>query len=267
MRVAFWGAGRGCGTTTSMMAVAGYCALGLGKQSICVQPKTGIGDLELLFRPWEKRNTMKEESTYYAMEGMDYLIWQEQNHRLDGASLQESLIPLMDCRLFYLPGGAREKSTLYPVQTGEVQSRILEQIEKLAGLLFIDLGCGQDEFTSRMLRSADLVVINFSGEGKELENFFSHVRVCWERVLYVLDNYQCEQVYNRENMSRIYRMEPKDIYCIPANARFAAACEKGRLEQFLRRNCMGRAAWDNRQFVKSLEQIAGRILEGRAIEG
>jgi hypothetical protein len=249
-----------------MTAVAGYFALGLGIPSICVQPKAWDGDLEELFCPLEKRATLKEESTYYALEGMDYLIWQEQHHRLDGTALQESLIPLMERRLFYLPRGAREKPGLYPAQTGKLQGRILERIEKLAGVLFIDLGCGQDDFTAQELRSADFAVVNFSGEQQELEDFFHQGIGRWGNALYVLANYHSEQVYNRENLARIYRVNPEDIYSIPANAKFAAACGKGRLEQFLKRNCTGHVSWDNQQFVTSLGLISHRILEGRAIE-
>jgi hypothetical protein len=244
-----------------MTAVAGYCALGLGIRSICVQPKAGGGDLEQLFCSWEKRTAFKEESTYYALEGMDYLIWQEQHHRLDGVAMQESLIPLLDRRLFYLPGGAREKPGLYPSQTGELERRILDRLEDLARLLFVDLGCGQDEFTDSVLRSADIVIINFSGESGELEQVFHHPVSCRGKVLYLLANYHCEQVYNRENLARIYELERENIYSISANAQFAVACGRGRLEQFLRRNCQGHPFWENRQFVRDLGKICGRITE------
>ena len=125
MKVVFWGGSHRCGTTSSMTAVASYLSLHSSQRSICVQPKEGGTDLELFFRPWEARAMLHEESTYYALEGMDYLIWQEQHHRLDEATIRETLVPVLDGRLSYLPSGAREKPGLYPQQTGELQRRIL----------------------------------------------------------------------------------------------------------------------------------------------
>lgn len=265
MKIVFWGAGRGCGTTSSMTAVAGFLALALNHRGICMQPKTGGGDLETFFCPWEKRSVLREESTYYALEGMDYLIWQEQHHKLDTAAMRESVVPLFDHRLFYLPCGLREKPGLYPAQTGELQQRIMERLEEFAELVFIDAGSGRDDFTYRLLKQADVAVVNFSGEQKELEQFFCSQFPCRGTVLYLLANYSSDQVYNRDNLQRIYRMDRQSICSIPANPYFAQASAKGRVEQYMKACCRGRR-YDPRhgQFFAGLRQVANLILEAGA---
>ena len=264
MKIVFWGASRGCGTTSNMTAVASFLAIGMNHKGICMQPKAGGGDLEAFFCPWEKRSVLREESTYYALEGMDYLIWQEQHHRLDAAAMKESMVPVMDHRLFYLPGGAREKPGLYPAQTGELERRILARMEEYAELVFIDIGSGCDDFANSMLQQADVVIVNFSGEQKELEKFFLSPFPCRGRVLYVLANYCSEQVYNCENLQRIYRMDRKSICHIPANPYFAQACAKGRVEPFMKACCRGRSNPYNAQFAAQLREIANLILEAGA---
>ena len=262
MKIVFWGASRGCGTTSNMAAVASFLALSMNHRSICMQPKVGNSDLELFFLPWEKRSVFREESTYYALEGMDYLIWQEQHHRLDAAGVRESMVPVLDQRLYYLPGGAREKPGLYPAQTGELQRRILDRMEEYAELIFIDIGSGRDEFAYSMLQRADVVVVNFSGEQKELEQFFCSQFPCRGKVLYVLSNYSDDQVYNCENLQRIYRMDRKSICSMPANPHFAQACARGRVEQYMKTCCRNRgAATRNEQFVVQLRRLANLILE------
>lgn len=264
MKIVFWGASRGCGTTSNMTAVASFLALGMNHRGICMQPKAGDGDLEAFFSPWEKRSVLREESTYYALEGMDYLIWQEQHHRLDAAAMKESMVPVMDHRLYYLPGGAREKPGLYPAQTGELERRILACMEEYAELVFIDIGSERDEFAYSMLQRADVVVVNFSGEQKELEKFFLSPFPCRGKVLYVLANYCSDQVYNCDNLQRIYRMDRKNISHIPANPYFAQACAKGRVEPFMKACCRGKGNPHNGQFVSQLREIANLILEAGA---
>lgn len=265
MKIVFWGASRGCGTTSNMTAAAGFLALAMNHRGICLQPKAGIGDLESFFVPVEKRSVLREESTYYALEGMDYLIWQEQHHRLDAAAMKESLVSLMDHRLYYLPGGAREKPGLYPAQTGELQRRILDRMEEYAELLFIDIGSGRDEFSYSLLQRADVVVVNFSGEQRELEQFFCSQIPCHGKVLYLLANYSAEQVYNCENLQRIYRMDPGSICCIPNNPHFSQACMRGRVEQYMKTCCRYKGSSQrNEQFWLGLRALATLILEAGA---
>lgn len=262
MKIVFWSASRGCGTTSNMTAVASYLALGLNHRGICMQPKAGGGDLETFFSPWEKRSMLREESNYYALEGMDYLIWQEQHHRLDATALKESMVPLLEHRLFYLPGGSREKPGLYPAQTGELQRRILARMEEYAELVFIDVGSERDEFAYSMLQQADVVVVNFSGEQKELEKFFCSQFPCRGAVLYLLAKYSSDQVYNCENLQRIYRMDRQSICSIPTNPHFAQACARGRVEQYMKTCCRSRGTSQrNEQFIAQLRHVANLILE------
>ncbi len=261
MNIVFRGAADGCGTTSNMAAVAGFLALTTGRRTVCMQPKEGRGDLESFFCPWEKRSVLREESAYYALEGMDYLIWQEQHHRLDAAVMAESLVPVMDHRLYYLPGGTREKPGLYPAQTGKLQRRIVARMEEYAELLFIDIGSRQDGCAQGLLERADVVVVNFSGERRELEQFFCSPLPQRGNVLYLLANYCSDQVYNSENLRRIYRMDRRSICTIPANMHFAQACARGRLEPFLKKNCHVRGVRRDAPFFTQLRHVSNLILE------
>lgn len=261
MKVLFWGAGEKCGTTSSMAAVASYLAMSRGGRTFLMQHKNVGGDLELFFEPWEKRSMLKEDSTYYVLEGMDYLIWQEQHHVLDWNSFQESMIPMFDHQLYYLPSGKREKPGLYPGQTGELQAQIISQMEQYADMLFIDLGHAQDAFTEQQLLTADVVFVTFSDDRREYERFFSAPLHCRGKVIYLLGNYHDEQVYNMANLSRMYRMDEENTCLLPADNYFAAACERGKIEQFMRKNYAGRMGHHSDHFMKELEHLAHMVVE------
>ena len=260
MRIVFWGASGECGTTSSMAAVAGYHALRRGGRSFCLQLKPG-GDFELFFSPWEKRTAFKEESTYYALEGMDYLIRQEQRHRLDRDCIRESLLPLFDYRLFCLPCGMRKKTELYPLQSLALQRRVALCMERYADLLYIDAGHERGVLGDELVQSADVVVVNFSGVQKELEEFFSSPFRCRGRLVYLLADYDNEQVYNAANLHRIYRTRERDTCVLPANPLFAQACAHGRLEPFLKKIFRGRESQRDEQFTRELSRTARLITE------
>ncbi len=261
MRIVFWGASGGCGTTSSMAAVAGYYALHRGGRIFCMQLKSAGGDLELFFSSWEKRPMFREESTYYALEGMDYLIRQEQNHKLDWDCIRESLVPFFDYRLFCLPCGQREKSKLYPRQSLALQSRVAFRMEKHADLLFIDMGNERSALAEELMQSADVVVVNFSGEQKELEEFFECPFRCSGKLVYLLSNYCNEQVYNIANLRRIYRTQETCTCVLPANPFFAQACARGRLESFMKKRFRSRFCQRDEQFAKELSRAARMIAE------
>lgn len=264
MKILFWGAGEGCGTTSSMAAVAGYYALARGGRSFCMQLKSVGGDLELLFSPWEKRTVLKEESTYYALEGMDYLIWQEQHHKLDWSCMKECLLPFFDHRLFCLPSGLREKPGLYPQETGALQRKVAQRMEKHADLLFIDLGHEKGVLADELMQEGDAVVVIFSGGGEELEAFFSHPVRCRGRLLYLLANYSDEQVYNCANFQRIYRTQDEHMCMLPSNPAFAQACGRGRLEPFLKKTFRGRGSQRDMRFARELTRAVRLIVEAGA---
>ena len=138
-------------------------------------------------------------------------------------------------------------------------------MEEYAEFVFIDIGSEPDEFANSMLERADVVVVNFSGEQKELERFFCSPISCRGKVLYLLANYNSEQVYNCENLQRIYRMDRKSICHIPTNPHFAQACARGRVEPYMKACCRSRGTNPrNKQFIAGLRQVADLILEAGA---
>lgn len=261
MRIVFWGASSECGATSSMAAVAGFYALQKGGRIFCMQLKSGGGDLELLFSPWERRPAFQEESTYYVLEGMDYLIRQEQHNRLDWSCIRESLLPCFDYRLFCLPCGMREKPELYPRQSLALQRRVAFRMEKYADLLFIDVGHGRKVLEDELTQTADMVVVNFAGGQKELEEFFASPFRCSGKLVYLLANYDDEQVYNAANLRRIYRTKEEQMCLLPANPLFAQACARGRLEAFLKKSFRGRCGQREEQFAKELGRSVRLIVE------
>lgn len=262
MKILFWGAHTGCGTTSSMAAVASHCAMRFSHRSFVLQHKNGNGDLESFFQPPKQQRMLREESSYYMLEGMDYLIWQEQHRRLDWISMKESMISVIDNRLFYLPGGSREKPGLYPAQTSYLQQRVIDRMEEFADLIFIDIGSGNDVFAKELLETADLIIVTLPQKKEVLDGFFKeHKPNRTGRILYLMGNYDSNEVYNRSNISRIYRIAENDSYVVPANPFFAQACAAGKMEQFMKKNFRSSRSYSTEQFMRELTRLTTVIEE------
>ncbi len=261
MKVAFWGGAHRCGTTSSMAAAASYAANHMDRSSICVQPKGGGTDLELFFQPGEGRSLFREESTYYALEGMDYLIWQEQHHRLDEAVIRETLVSLPGGKLSYLQSGAREKAGLYPAETGDLQRKILQQLESCTDVVFIDLGTQRGGLATSMMELADCLVVNLCGSKNELEQIFEQPFSRQKNAIYLLSNYTDDEIYNRDNLQRIYRIDRRRICNLSSNVSFAHACMHGRVDRFVQGG--GRTYGINRNghFFGQLRHLTNLIME------
>ena len=73
LNIAFWSEDRGCGTTSSMAAVASVCSNAWNLKTILMQSRHQDGDL------WEKIETaplgmVSEDGMSRALDGLDYLL-------------------------------------------------------------------------------------------------------------------------------------------------------------------------------------------------
>ena len=261
MKVLFWGADEHCGTPCNMSAIASYAALANHTRSFLMQHKAIKNDLDLLFQPITKQNTLRDISAYYVLEGMDYLIYQERANRLNWESLRECLYSAVDGQIFYLPAGARQKPGLYPGKTGEVQKKVIRKMEELADVVFVDLGHNMDAFSRELLYEADVVVVNFPQDAGALNQFFECQPKFGGQIFYLWGNYDENQVYNIDNLIRIYRLQTDKILTISRNPAFEHACHMGRIEQYLKRNLNGKKSLRSSCFVEELRRAVTQILE------
>ena len=112
MNIAFWSEDRGCGTTSSMAAVASVCSNAWNLKTILMQSRHQDGDL------WEKIETaplgmVSEDGMSRVLDGLDYLLWQAKNKKLTEAAVLDSMIPVVKERMYYLPQSRYRKPRVY----------------------------------------------------------------------------------------------------------------------------------------------------------
>jgi len=259
VNIAFWSKEDGCGTTSGMAAVASVCSNAWKMKTILMQSINQEGDLRKKLETVPLCSAVFENHPYYALGGLDYLLWQEKNKRLDEAMVQNTIVPVGKEGVYYLPSGEGKKQQNCSKAQKEAMHRVIQLAENLSDLTFIDCGCRQDEWSEYLLGQADAVVINFSQERQALDAYFQNSHVFRGKVVYLINCYSQESIYNAANLSRIYRPQ-EDIAVIPHNPYFRHAGDKGKLERFIHRHIRGGIFDQQFYFMQELMHTAAVIL-------
>lgn len=144
-------------------------------------------------------------------------------------------------KLQQIPENLRRQQT--SDRTGETANHTV-QAAKRAGrftnaaddkeLLFLDCGNRQDAKAEKLMRQADIVVVNLTQERNVLDSFFlNHIHIA-EKFVFLLGNYSTFWGCDRATIEHIYRVCPMNLGVIPYNNEFFYAYEKGKISDFLR---------------------------------
>lgn len=173
---------------------------------------------------------------------MNIVFWGEEHgcgttaHMLAVAGMLSVLCPRADIGIGALPGGRR------------------------AAFHFYDGGAGLTERRLRMLRAADLVVVNLRPDKACVEHFFGEHRHIAKNKMILLGNYDEDARINCAYLEHFYRAEPEQIGGIPYNNGFYQALLHQRTDAFIRRECDCPGSLRNEQFLNEVRQIAKVIL-------
>lgn len=267
MNIAFWSEDDGCGTTSGMAAIASVCSDAWNMRTILMQSRNQEGDLRRKLTGTPLTGMVREESSYYALDGLDYLLWQEKNRRLNEDMVRESMVSVAKERMYYLPQGERKKPQVCNRDLGGAMRQVIRHAENMSDLTFVDCGSGEDDLARELLYQADVAVVNLPQERQCLDSYFQKSHVYQGKVIYLINRYRQESMYNRENINRIYRVEQETLGVIPDNPIFRHASDKGKVERFVRRHMQCGVLDSQYYFMQELMQSALLILKAAGIAG
>lgn len=264
MRVAFWGMERECGTTSNLMALASYMACNSNLRVAMLQLEKEKQELKDYFSIKETE-LVKEKNDYFALEGMDYLFSVGKSGNLTGELVLENVESLIEDRLFCVPTGSRRLYQFYPKETNEIMQQVIELLGEHMDVTLIDCGNRTDEWTRQVIREADLLVVNLRQTSASFDEFFIKYANLASKVIYLVGNYQKDSVYNKQNLRRIYRIPKNRLAVVPFNQEFWQACEKGRLDKYMKGKRSLYATEKRQYFMRELDaamQILVKMIDG-----
>lgn len=208
-----------------------------------------------------------EPFAYMDGEGLDYLIKRSRHNMLCEKTVGGGIVYVKNT-LGYVPSAMKRNQAMYEMEFGRECENIITQLNKVANYVFIDCSGSSDTIRVKILKQADLVVVNTTQSAEILDEYFSCLPFYCYKSLYCIGNYISEEPFNLKNIQRLYRIGNRQIGMIPYNVEFLSAMHKGKILPFFENRPMRLRYHRNRHFFYELSKMADLILnwEGCGLE-
>lgn len=261
MEVAFWSNIGGKNAVTSNLAgISVMLALEKNCQSVLFENHCHMMNLEKMFVRRRPVNLLREEENYfYNHVGMDSLIKMIHSNLYSEDIFTKSSLNFLNRGISYIPQSRLVNKELFEYELNQVIEGILEYMEEISLLTFIDTAGCDNLSTKVILSKADLVVINLSQDPQIIDHFFENYSSLTSKAVYLLGNYDHNSKFNLINIRRKYHINKEKIAVIPHSAAFRDSIMSGDIISFLLHNQKCKKDDENYYFIKELKKAANMI--------
>lgn len=234
MQVAFWSTVHGQTTTTSnTVAIACMVALEYRLKTLVTHNHYEKSTLETALLD---RMYLRTELTELRDTGMDALSRFIKFNALDKESILSYTTTILRGRLDLLMGTKNANKDLYLSDLKSVLETILNSSKDYYDLLIVDVAAGDNELSSKILSSADLIVVNLNQNMMVLDDFFNErYNPLNQKYFFLISMYDEASRNHLKNIQRRYKIK-ENIAVIPYCRSFADACNEGKAVDFFMKN-------------------------------
>lgn len=130
----------------------------------------------------------------------------------------------------------------------------------LADIRFVDCGSGMSGEKRRILRKAEIVVVNIRQEEEEIRRFFLEESHLLPGSPILIGNYCGQSKFSRRYLECVYRAEPEKVSVLSRNVEFEQAAACGRVYRFVKKESCAPKNLRNQQLLEELKGISGLLL-------
>lgn len=131
--------------------------------------------------------------------------------------------------------------------------------EDNADIVFLDCGSSRSRECFQILRSMDLVVVNLCQEQHCINRYFFEDTHRLADAMILLGNYYAQSPYDSSYMEYMYRVYPKHLGVISANAEFSNAYLNGKVRHFIRKEYQNSRNERNEKLLGELDEFTRKI--------
>ena len=260
MKIAFFSEDIGKYSGFSALIMSVMICENFSLNTIMMQNKSTLDGLENCLEASKRKSFFREESSYFALDGLDFLIWLYQNRRITWSAVEEVALPLYD-KAKFIPAGMREQSRLYPEKTGDAQWDIVRWLDKMTDVVVVDCGFTDDVFSRHLREKGEVKVICVKHEKEAVERVLIKEKKWFGDEIILLVDYDYRSVYNKENISRIYRIPEERIAAIPRNLELENYLTQGKLQKYFKKNKNPVIGYRNFYYMREIKEASEKIME------
>lgn len=261
MIVAFYGVpGGSTATTANLAGIALMSCFQYGNSVLMASFSEGNAGLETAFEERDREVRVAEEAEYFYHQGMDLLLQEAGIGGLDTMVLKRAVRQLLPGKIQLLPSSKCSCEERVWQMLREHGSELLDSMEEMADLVFLDCGKGRYPFMREIKKRAGVLVVNLTQSQRILNQFFQMRQEYMEKTVYLTGHYEDLYPCNRNFMLRNYRIEPENLMEISYYPGWRESLERGRCLKFFKKNMPVPAYEKNRQFLYEVQHVTDRIL-------
>lgn len=203
-----------------------------------------------------------ESEEFFLSSGLECLLQKEYKEDLTEMVVKANMRQIVREKMYFLPSNARtEQEWWYRDRLFARMDRVMEAVESYFDVVFIDCGSRKDDYARKVLREADVCVLNMDQEAQNIGEYYRNLPKFRGETFFLLGFYFEEALYNRENLQRLYRMEENRLGAIPYQPRMQEAIRMGRIQKAVK-DCVSQgAAGKYADFARELIRSTDLILK------
>ncbi len=238
MKVAFWSNARGKSCVTSNLACISVLSIlssdRLDKKTIIFENHQNIINLGNVLISPNSKNEVREKNHYCVEQGLSKVLCHMENRKeLSKEELFRYSEHYLGKQLFYLSNGGVRNADVLEYQLERECIQTMQCLEKYSNRIFVDTATTALISSRKILRQADVVVVNLSQNHSMLEHFFGNYSSIQSKAFYIIGNYDEEVNLSRGTIMRQYHIPGRQIAVIPHCAQFSDALSAGTTIPFL----------------------------------
>lgn len=267
--VVFWSPWHGqAKVTANMSAVASLLNYDINERVIMSHSQFNMADLEGMFN---FRMRDERRKTIYGNAGLSALILRVKQSWLTEEVVEECLMPVASTTgLYLLPGTEENVDVLKGSDTEELVYALLgRDIKAHYEWVFVDASAGNNPLSMKLLKAADVAVINLSQNIATWDKFMDDYPelATMKNALFVVGGYDDDSRYNKRNLVRMYEsLSNNNVGVVPYNTGYMDAISEGAVARFIFANEGVKKGEENYEFIAECRRISNMI-QGIARKG
>lgn len=257
MKIAFWSNSPGkSGVTGNLSCISILSAIIQPSKMVLFENHSNINDLGSMFLNQNSYDKLKEENSYFVENGLGRILnCCDMGDAASSGIVLRTCLSVFDQRVFYLPPGGMNRDLL-EFRLNRHAEDVMDLLEQVCGTVCVDLSSSSLESSRRILKKADLIVVNLCQNDQLLSHFFRNFSEIRKKAFYIIGNYDPESIIRKSDIVRRFELSGNMVGTIPYNRRFADALTKGNVVTYLLKNFSCGADNINYEFISAARETA-----------
>lgn len=257
MKIAFWSNSPGkSGVTGNLSCISILSAMIQPSKMVLFENHSNINDLGSMFLNQNSYDKLKEENSYFVENGLGRILnCCDMGDAASSGIVFRTCLSVFDQRVFYLPPGGMNRDLL-EFRLNRHAEDVMDLLEQVCGTVCVDLSSSSIESSRKILKKADLIVVNLCQNDQLLSHFFRNFSEIRKKAFYIIGNYDPESIIRKSDIVRRFELSGNMVGTIPYNRRFADALTKGNVVTYLLKNFSCGADNINYEFISAARETA-----------